>query len=427
MTRTTRTPNPAPPRRASTPAAATLVAWMALVAAACGGDAPGAASGIPEATVRDSAGVTIVENAPLPADPPTWALGPEPLVGIGVLEGDPDYQLFRVQDALRLDDGRVLVLNAGSHQVRAYAPDGSYLDAWGGQGEGPGEFRSPGSLVPWPGDSVAVWDGGNQRMTVFGTDGALVRSFPLPAIEGVGLPGFQDVFPDGSAVVSAIEFGGEPTSGRVRLPVRLAVVDAEGALVGDLGAHAGTEAVMRISESAINIFRSPYTRRYVLGTHGRQVIMAPSEHFELRFWTRSGDLARIVRLAERPYVPTAADRAAELDRRLQDVPEERRAGIRTMYQELPIPDTLPAMAGVMVDELDHVWVEPFRLATADGPTRWIVLGPAGQVVATAALPQDMTVHQIGADFVVGRVTDDLGVERVEVWPLRRTGATAAPD
>lgn len=413
------TPAPSRPSRRVAPAAILLAA---LVAAGCASETTSDGVGIPEATVRDSAGVTIVENAPLPADPPTWTLGSDPLVGVGVLEGEPEYQLFRVQDALRLDDGRVLVLNAGSHQVRVYAPDGSYLDAWGGEGEGPGEFRNPGSLVSWPGDSVAVWDGGNQRLTVFATDGALVRSFPLPAIEGVGLPGFQDAFADGASVVSAIEFGGPPTSGRVRLPVRLAVVDPDGALTADLGAHAGTEAVMQISESAVNIFRSPYTRRYVLATQGRQVIMAPSEHFELRFWTRAGDLARIVRLAERPYVPTAADRAAELDRRLQDVPEERRAGIRTMYQELPIPDTLPAMAGVVVDDLDHLWIEPFRLVTTDGPTRWIVVDPAGQVVATADLPRDMTVHQIGADFVVVRITDDLGVERVEVRPLIRSGA-----
>src|SRR5687768_14568603 len=62
--------------------------------------------------VRDSAGVRIVENiAPrLPAG--WWIVAREPAVEIGAAEDDSTQNLFEVQGALRLSDGRILIANA---------------------------------------------------------------------------------------------------------------------------------------------------------------------------------------------------------------------------------------------------------------------------------------------------------------------------
>lgn len=69
--------------------------------------------------VRDSAGVTIVENTS-----PAWSSGEEwrvvepPVVEIGVIDGDQRYQLSRVLGVGRLSDGRILVANGGSQEIR---------------------------------------------------------------------------------------------------------------------------------------------------------------------------------------------------------------------------------------------------------------------------------------------------------------------
>ena len=34
-------------------------------------------------------------------------------------------------------------------------------------------------------------------------------------------------------------------------------------------------------------------------------------------------------------------------------------------------------------------------------------------------PGGLTVFEIGADYLLGRVTDDVGVESVQVWVLER--------
>ena len=106
--------------------------WMLLGCAS--GDAT-----VPTSLVRDSADITIVENA-MPAldSRMAWRVASEPTLSIGTLDGDGPEQLFFVMDAARLADGSILVANSGTSEVRRFSTDGNHLGTWGGVGEGPG-------------------------------------------------------------------------------------------------------------------------------------------------------------------------------------------------------------------------------------------------------------------------------------------------
>ncbi len=141
-----------------------LIPIVIVAALACQpGDNPSGDTGL---QVRDSAGIRIVENAPssggsrLP-----WRISAEPVVTIGRAEGDEPYLLHIVRDALRLADGRVVVLNNGTQELRVFDGDGTHLATWGGRGEGPGEFRSLAAIEPWRGDSIAAWYGPRRGVT----------------------------------------------------------------------------------------------------------------------------------------------------------------------------------------------------------------------------------------------------------------------
>ena len=71
-----------------------------VLSAACG---TGSDSGpVLRSEVRDSAGVTIIENArPATGSQLGWRVGEAPAVSIGVQEGDEPYQLFAVEDATK--------------------------------------------------------------------------------------------------------------------------------------------------------------------------------------------------------------------------------------------------------------------------------------------------------------------------------------
>ena len=125
---------------------AATVLIVVIFAAACAPDSdPGGTESdtraAPQHQIRDSAGTRIIENR-RPADGSRlgWEIGTQPTVSIGSVEGTEAFQLHRVDDALKLDDGRLVVANGGSHQLLVFDEAGNYQTAWGQKGEGPGDF-----------------------------------------------------------------------------------------------------------------------------------------------------------------------------------------------------------------------------------------------------------------------------------------------
>jgi len=114
----------------------TATLLLNLCAVGCGD-----ASNTPEDGLRveidDSAGVTIVENDPAATDSRLpWQLGEQPSVSIGSVDsGEPD-ELFAVRDAMRLANGRIVVANLGSSELRVFNADGSHSGTGAGRVKG---------------------------------------------------------------------------------------------------------------------------------------------------------------------------------------------------------------------------------------------------------------------------------------------------
>ncbi len=100
-------------------------------------------------TVRDSAGIRIVESTE-PAEDRPWVISDSPLFQVGNVSGRPEYELYRVRGALRLSDGSIVIANGGTDELRWYSLTGEFLHSAGGTGEGPGEFLALASVFTWP-------------------------------------------------------------------------------------------------------------------------------------------------------------------------------------------------------------------------------------------------------------------------------------
>jgi len=112
-----------------------------------------------------------------------WTLS-EPTLQIGVVEGDPNYELHEAISSVRLPDGRIVVSNAGSHEIRFYDADGQFLSKAGGRGGGPGEFRWLSRLYRFGADSMMALDNGANRLSVFDTDGNYAHLATADSITG---------------------------------------------------------------------------------------------------------------------------------------------------------------------------------------------------------------------------------------------------
>lgn len=71
--------------------------------------------------------------------------------------------------------GTVWVLFPGEPPA-LFDADGVFLERYGSIGQGPGDFRNPVTVFAVPGDSVAIVDGGNRRVTIVGPNRVVGRT-----------------------------------------------------------------------------------------------------------------------------------------------------------------------------------------------------------------------------------------------------------
>ena len=80
---------------------------------------------------------------------------------------------------MRLADGRIVVPNSGSDEVRVFDASGVHLATWGRSGEGPGDSTPWWKSSPGQGDSIAAWYGPRRGVSVFDLDGNFAREITL--------------------------------------------------------------------------------------------------------------------------------------------------------------------------------------------------------------------------------------------------------
>lgn len=386
---------------------------------------------------RDSAGIRIIENdRPPDGSRLGWRVGPEPVVTIGKREGGDPYLLNRVYGATRLRDGRIVIADGGSSELRFFDSLGNHLATRGGVGEGPGEFAILQGVEPWPGDSIAAWDAPRLAFSVFDTDGNFGRTFTLlganppsvrqsresatpnpppagheggPVPRDMFAPGFLLWEPvsltrDGGILAFAVDGDESATVVQIR--------DHEGGALSSPLTHTGWEPML---------LAQAYAGEPVVEPWGDLVILTSTRRYELKAFARDGTLARIVRRGHELQAPTEAEVFAYMKE--NSPPGMSPAQIRRQFQSLSAPEYFPAFGRVMTDAAGHLWVREYDLPGEErAAPLWTVFSAEGRVLGFVETPKGLAIHEIGEDYFLGRVRDELGVEYVQLWLLARSGS-----
>ena len=410
-----------------------IAAIVILAAAACQQDPdrqePDGDASPPASAVRDSAGILITENA-RPADGSrlAWRMGSEPTVTIGAVEGEEPYLLHWIRNAFRLSDGRIVVANGGTDEVRVFTATGVHLASWGGKGPGPAEFGSLYRAEPWPGDSIVAWYSGNYGISFFDAGGNLGHSFVLRGdMEQRWMrPSPVTVRRDGS-ILSVLD----ETDRASKL---VEIWDGEGRLRGSLGSRPNHEVITaRGPGGHTEPVPAAYSRELVTAAWGDLVVASPNKPYEIRAFRADGTLARIVRRDHLPVTPTEADRLVFVEERkaVYRTGVDATTGARTseafleqtiwpFLESFTLAEHFPAYSTVLADGVGHLWVREYDLPREEDPVPlWTVFDPEGRVLGFVETPAGLDILQIGEDFILGRVRDEFEVEYVQVWPLQR--------
>lgn len=404
---------------------------LALVATACG-DA--SAPRDPGFSVRDSAGVRLVENGSAPTT--HWRLTDEPRLVIGGDESDAAAQLHYVTSAARRPTGEIVVANSGTSEIFVFDSVGRRTGTYGRKGPGPGEFSGVGFLsllAPGPQPLTAEYRGLAWKLVRFDSAGrpseTALTIDPKGAIEdawtspgGVGFfvnhPGLSPDMPAASeevtrhpAMLVRFTYEGEGPDTVARFP-------GVGLFFVDIGPRMALGGGTVAGPSPLSPLAGPKPRAAGGGDPWR-VIAGDQARPEVDVFSEAG--AHIMRIrwnaVGREFSRADAARVQE-EYLLRPFGRREPAAARRALQAMPSLERTPVFESLLVDRTGASWVQRYRLPS-DTSDLWWVFDPAGRLVATASLPREWRILEIGQDYMLVLVRDELDVQRLELWGLQR--------
>lgn len=414
--------------------AAQIAGLLAIGAVGCRPDVAVEARG---PIVRDSAGIQVVENsgAGLRAPGDSWSLSARPILEIGPAGDESGTALFRVTDAVRLSDSRIVVANGGTSELLFFSSEGEFLDRAGGAGGGPGEFAviGPGSVIKLArttGDTLLAHDWAGGKVMTFAPTGGFVRSVSLREGSGDGrihLAAGVGWLNDGSLLATTTSFGQDPSDrpgpeGRIVRPNRTLYRFAPDGMVADtIGSFLGDEDYLSLNSNLDNTGSGtlrigkapvPFARTFHAATGGNTLAVGVTDRPEILLYGSDGALRRIVRWSGKSR-PVGAS--------------QREAWIAVQGGGAPVaqfPRTMPAFEDLKLDPEGRLWVEAYEPpGSAASPSRWSVYDPQGRRLDDVAMPEGFQPLQIGSDYMLGVWRDEQGVEYVRGYGIH-VGATA---
>ena len=394
-----------------------VTAWSVVTVVTIGTVGCGGAGGSGSATVRDSAGVTIVEYAERARDTLPWSIASQPLVEIGAVEGDEAYQLSSVSGVRRLSDGRIVIADEGTAHLRIFDPTGRHLVTTGRKGEGPGEFEGLSGLFVGPGDTLLAYDSNLKRVSVFTPDGEFVRSFTLDFAQGVPL--LVGRFADGTFLATRA-FTFVPGDIDAVVPDSQPVYHfaADGSLMDSTGRWLATEWYMHGTGGQTWASSLPFGRRMAVAVAPAGFYVGSSGQYEIEWRDPAGSVRRILRITAPPRPVTGDDWERVKAARLRDVPDQQRPRQERMLAEMPVPSTRPAFGVLRTDPDGNLWVADAVVSSED-PRSWTVFDSSGQMLGLVTTPPGLDVRDIGRDYILAVAKDELDVQHVRLFVLEK--------
>jgi hypothetical protein len=386
--------------------------------------------------VRDSAGISVATSRDSLWDSRIgWTVDTIPLVEIGAQDG-PEPEVFSgVSRVLRLNSGRIVIVDGASNEIRFFDPSGMHVLTAGGTGDGPTEFRAISRMVRrMSGDSVAAYDVRLHRFVVYDSSGTWVRTVEgLPTnVGGVRLD-FRGWLGDHDLV-------GELDIAAVAPPSR------------DFRTVTGKWLSLDIHDRAIDTIAAPPVSQWGVSPEGgsRPVHVLPQQvyaitnaglwhalpfSYEIRHYSPGYGLDRLVRRSWTPQLLSELQkeglRAVIAGRlRMPGLAPEMVANAEWAIDNMIIRDSLPAFLALDVDADGNLWVQEYEDILTLDQTRWPSANPPGRSarsvftndgrwLGTVAFPDRFTPHDIGVDYVLGVWTDELNVEYVRLYRIRK--------
>ncbi len=333
---------------------------------------------------------------------------------------DGDDLLWHNVRAVSADATHLFVLTQTSPRIHRFdLTDGTHLQSWGQDGEGPGEFRSS-SGITLVGDHLFVLDGNQGRLSIFEVTGDLVRTV---ALQKFGMP---PMFPRRihRARGDTVLFGLSVPMGNERSIIAqpFGASATEDLVHQDtVIVYPGRTATLRLTaEGAPGLTLSPpYLPNPKWTPISGGVAFWQGSDSDIQILGFDGVLKSVISLAlEDRFEVTAEDRDFWLENEIpqemfgQQVFEPLREKAR---RTVDFPRYHPLMFALLGGPDDLLWV---RRTPGGWDQVWDIVDMQGTRANRVSLTPGQALMSVIPDHLVLKVTDGLGVESIEVHRCR---------
>ena len=416
-------------RGRSRPFAHALAAFATLALAACGGG-EGGGSGEFAGTMRDSAGIAIVDNPSegLWTDADRWTLAEE--LRIGTNEGDPVYQFAAISGIAALPDGRIAILDGQDQEFRIFSAEGEHLRTIGRAGSGPGEFgMGAGPILVAAGDTLLIPDLMNQRINRYAPDGEPLGSVPMIWQSG-GMPMSWLDRSDGGVVTQlrpfALPGSDTPASGNDVLELR----GPDGMVHDTLMTFESGRTVDFSRGAEVTLFAP----EPVWTLAGDRLVFGISDDFRLRVYREDGTLERIFTMPFTVRAVTEQDQAALIAVMVavwEDFGLPPQA-VEMARQTIHFAESYPAFSQIRGGPEGTIWVqdvmgisemkagdlENFAQSPVGSPV-WRVFDSEGVLLGEVRMPDRFQPLRFDGDRIFGVQRDEYDVQYAVALRLNR--------
>jgi hypothetical protein len=304
-----------------------------------------------------------------------------------------------------------------AREVRLFAAEGQFLSRFGRRGEGPGEFQAlqPTRII---GNLVEIWDPVLRRVSKFSLGGELMEADALNTLGARGTFLVHGFFPAGELLVSTATTTPAQNGKVVETSETLyrwayeegtAPESIETFQVGDV--FVDDAGVSR----PIPLMPNPSPGR-VVGQKG--VYVASGRSLQYQRYGLDGVREQVVKVLE-PRVAIGREFVEEFKKsRVRAAPEGVRSRLQAAYEQMPLPTEFPMLDRVFVDAEENVWIRRFRIRSSDSQV-WHVFDFGGTLTGTIHVPPGLDVRTVHRDRLLGRWTDDMGVQSIRAYRLDR--------
>jgi hypothetical protein len=378
-----------------------------------------ARDGATAVTRSDSAGILLVESGKASWQVEPWRLE-GPTISIGSADGPEESQLHRVRAVARLSDGRIVLANSGSAELRVYGPDGRWLRSIGREGDGPGEFRLLRSFQLVAPDTLIAFDPSSSRVTVFTADGGLVSS------KGVSAPGEAVQPPDHKLsdgrwlnIMPSTEVEGYQR----RRNNFVAWTEGQGT-VDTLLSRDGQEYLIYLrhqdgrylGRGAVVV---PFGGQDLSAIGPGRVALSDGLSYDVAVVELGGKEMRFRRTLGRRPLPDGAI-ARFVDNYVSGYQPARQPEVRRHFEQLPNAGLTPTHSALSFDRAGRLWAESYRFPWDSLSRRtWSVFNTTGEWLGDVEFPKALRVFEIGDDYVIGVERDSDGVEYVKLYRIAK--------